>query len=105
MADKEKSLNEIIVERANKEQLAIATVLIEKAKAGDATAIKALGRALDEANEKSEEIEKFPLSDEQFNRIILIRAKRITGVLTGAGPALEGVFPARIGEEQPVSAE
>ena len=95
---KEQTFNGLLAERAEQEKLLLVTMLIEKAKTGDATAIKALNRALEEGSEKSEKEEDFPLTDEQFNRIILIRAKRITGVLTGGSAELEAAVAPIAGE-------
>lgn len=77
---KKKSLQELLVERANKDQLAIATAILELVKEGDASAIKTLQGALERASYTVEE-EQFPLSDKRFNEIIEVAYKRLKGEL------------------------
>jgi len=82
-------IKDIILDRLYKEKNTIITALIDKAKRGDVTALKevlerALGKEVATSQPQSLVQNNFNLSDEQFDRITLIRAKRISGVLAGS---------------------
>lgn len=79
-ATRRKSLQELLVDRANEDQRAIATAIIELVKEGDPSALKTLQQALEKVAYQDESY-KFPVDDERFREIIIICAKRFLGEL------------------------
>lgn len=77
---KTQNVAELLTSRIERDKFILVTKIMERAQKGEPNAMKLIENFLTNSlTEKAEE--EFPLTDAQFNRIILTRAKRIEGRL------------------------
>jgi hypothetical protein len=71
----ELSFQDLIISRMDKDKMYLVTSIIERAKRGEASALKVIERFITEAVEDKDE--EFPIDEKLFKTIILIAAERI----------------------------